>query len=201
MTLQQQLGNIDIYLLDQILKERYDNCKKIIDVGCGGGRNLVYFLQNGYEVYGLDPNEEALNYTKSLAKTLAPNLPQSNFQITTIEDNNFPKEAFDLVICSAVLHFAQSPEHFDKMLRATWQLLKPNGYFFARLATSISIENEIEYVGNQVYNLPDGSQRFLVDMETLLDYTEKLKAQLYEPIKTTNVQNLRAMTTWCMRKN
>lgn len=87
------------------------------------------------------------------------------------------------------------------MLRATWQLLKPNGYFFARLATSISIENEIEYVGNQVYNLPDGSQRFLVDMETLLQYTESLNAQLYEPIKTTNVQNLRAMTTWCMRKN
>jgi len=198
--LQQTFGNIDIYLFDQLLKGRFDGCKTVLDAGCGGGRNLVYFLQNGYEVYGVDQNTDAVEEVKELSAMLAPKNDLNNFSVAGVEDMSFTNNFFDLVICSAVLHFAQNEQHFDNMVRSLWQVLKPGGYLFIRLASDIGIERLVQSTGNGRYLLPDGSERFLVNEQTLLGYTAELKGTLYEPIKTTNVQNLRCMTTWCLQK-
>jgi len=196
--LQQLYGNIDIYLFDQLLKGRFDNCNKIIDVGCGSGRNLPYFLQNGYEVYGIDPNVDAIGYVIQLSAALAPANPTSNFVVAAAEELPYPEKYFDLAICSAILHFAKSHAHFDAMLRSVWRVLKPGGFLFARLASDIGIEELVKPLGDGVYLLPDGSTRYLVNQELLLRCTSELGAELFEPIKTTNVQNLRCMTTWCI---
>ncbi len=197
--LQQTYGNIDIYLFDQLLKGRYDNCTKVLDVGCGNGRNLFYFLRNGYEVFGIDPNPQAVVMVRELSAALAPDNPPENFTVSSAEDLPFNDAAFDLVICSAVLHFAKDAKHFDNMLRAMFRVLQPGGYFFARLASDIGIENLVKPLGNDRYLLPDGSERFLVNEQTLLKYSNEFGI-LYEPIKTTNVQNIRCMTTWCVQK-
>jgi len=197
--LQQTYGNIDIYLFDQLLKGRYDNAKKVLDVGCGGGRNLFYFLHNGYDVFGIDPNPKAVEMVKELSAALAPDNPLDNFVVCSAENLPYADATFDLIICSAVLHFAKDRQHFDTMLRAMFRVLKPGGNFFARLASDIGIEELVKPLGNDRYLLPDGSERFLVNEQTLLKYTGELGI-LYEPIKTTNVQNLRCMTTWCVQK-
>lgn len=199
--LKQLYGNIDIYLFDQLLKGRFDDCRRIIDIGAGGGRNLHYFLQNGYEVYGIDPSAAAVESIKQLAALLAPGHPSGNFIVAAAEQLPFETDFFDLAICSAVLHFADSHAHFDAMLRSVWRILKPGGYFFARIASDIGIEELVTPLGDGIYLLPDGTNRYLVNEETLLKYTSALGAELFEPIKTTNVQNLRCMTTWCLRKN
>jgi tellurite methyltransferase len=198
--LHQLLGNIDIYLLDQIMKGTYDDCHKVLDAGCGGGRNLVYFLRNGYDVYAIDPKPEAVEAVRELAKGLAPDLLPTNFVIATADELPFDDASFDLVISSAVLHFAQSEAHFERMLVSMWRVLKPGGYFFARLASDIGLETLVLPVGNGRYLLPDGSERFLVNERMLLHYTRLLNGRLYEPVKTTNVQNIRCMTTWCLQK-
>lgn len=198
--LQQLYGNIDIYLFDQLLKGRFDGCKKILDAGCGGGRNIVYFLQTDCDVYGIDPNPNAITGVQDLAKTLSPNTPADNFINCPAEDMPFEDAKFDMVICSAVLHFAEDSNHFDAMLRSVWRVLKPGGYLFTRLASDIGIESLVTPLGNSRYALPDGSERFLVNEQILMEYTDDLNAELFEPIKTTNVQNLRCMTTWCLRK-
>jgi SAM-dependent methyltransferase len=198
--LQQAFGNIDIYLFDQLLKGRYDQSKTVLDAGCGGGRNLVYFLQNGFEVYGVDQSVTAVDAVKQLSAMLSPTNPLSNFAVSGVEDLAYPDNSFDLVICSAVLHFANNEQHFDSMVHSLWRVLKPGGYFFARLASDIGIEDLVQPLGNSRYLLPDGSERFLVNEQTLLRYGYELKGTLYEPIKTTNVQNLRCMTTWCLQK-
>lgn len=200
MDLQQQFGNIDIYLFDQLLKGTYRQCNTILDVGCGGGRNIIYFLKDGRQVFGIDPNLQAIETVKELSARLNPANLITNFKVGVAEDIPFSDAAFDLVICSAVLHFAKDTAHFDAMLRDMWRVLKPGGYLFARLASDIGIETLVQSRGNRRFLLPDGSERFLVDQQTLLDYTDLLNGKLHEPIKTTNVQNLRCMTTWCLKK-
>jgi len=198
--IQETFGNIDIYLFDQLLKGTYDECNTVLDAGCGTGRNLLYFLKSGVQVYGVDLNPEAIAELKNLAGAFPHINPNENFSIAPVEQLPFEDENFDLVVSSAVLHFAENQEHFEAMLTSMWRVLKPGGYFFCRLASEIGIESVVRFIGNGRYILPDGSERFLVNQEMLVRLTKKLGGQLHEPIKTTNVQNMRAMTTWCVRK-
>lgn len=196
----QIFGNIDIYLFDQILKDRFPPDSKILDVGCGGGRNLIYFLQNGFDVYAIDQKPEAVLNARSMAHHFDANLLQDNFQISNAEKMPFESDYFDSIICSAVLHFAENEDHFYAMFDEMWRVLKKGGVFFARLASTIGIENKIQQIDDRRFLLPDGSERFLVDEEMLISMTEKVGGTFLEPIKTTNVQNLRCMTTWVLQK-
>ncbi len=198
---QDTFGNIDIYLFDQILKGTYDECDIILDAGCGTGRNLLYALKSGAKVFGVDQNPEAIAQLRSIASAFPQVDPEKNFKVASIEELPFEAETFDLVISSAVLHFAENLDHFESMLNSMWQVLKPGGYFFCRLASEIGIESLVRFIGNGRYILPDGSERFLVNQEMLIRLTKKIGGELHEPVKTTNVQNLRSMTTWCVRKN
>ncbi len=168
-------------------------------MGCGGGRNLFWFLRNEYEVFVVDPDPQAVEIVKELSVRLAPDNSLKNFEVCRAENLPYEDAAFDLVICSAVLHFAKDEPHFNAMLRSMFRVLKPGGYFFARLASDIGLEKQVKPVGGGRYILPDGSERFLVNEQMLLTYTSEV-GELYEPIKTTNVQNLRCMTTWCVQK-
>ena len=194
-------GEIDIYLFDQILKNRFAPQMKILDAGCGGGRNLIYFLREKFDVFGVDSNSDAIEYVRYLAKSLAPEISKENFQVSAIEKMPFADATFDWVLSNAVLHFADDERQFNEILREMWRVLKPSGILFVRLASTIGIENKVEKLAEQRYLLPDGSERFLVDEEMLLKATESLGGMLIEPIKTTNVQNLRCMTTWIVQKN
>ncbi len=199
--LREEFGDIDIYLFDQLLKGRIDNSKLILDAGCGTGRNLTYFLKNGFDIYAIEKNYDAIERVKNLAREMAPQLPRENFKLGSVENIPFADSKFDIVISNAVLHFAANKQHFDEMLFSMWRVLKDGGFLFVRLASIIGIENEVKPLDNGRYLIPDGSERYLVDQKILLDYTLQLGGKLIENIKTTNVQNLRCMTTWCLTKN
>ena len=195
------VGNIDIYLLDQILKGRYEQCQRILDAGCGAGRNLFYFLKQGKEVYGVDAKAEAITNLKTWCQAQFSNYPLERFQVQTIEEMQYEEAFFDVIISNAVLHFAQNKAQFEQQLQAMWRVLKPKGHLFVRLASSIGLEDNIIAVGAGRFLLPDESIRFLVTEADLLHYTQQLGGILTEYIKTTNVQGLRAMTTWCLQKH
>jgi 2-polyprenyl-3-methyl-5-hydroxy-6-metoxy-1,4-benzoquinol methylase len=198
--LQEQFGPIDIYLFDQLLRGRIVPGMRILDAGCGAGRNLVYLLQAGYEVFGADADAASIAEVRRLATRLAPALPADNFRVESLEALTFPSLFADTVICSAVLHFASDDAHFNAMLHGCWRVLKPNGLFFCRLASSIGLEGRGESVGGRRYRLPDGSERYLVDEPLLLALTRRLGGELVDPLKTTVVQDQRCMTTWVVRK-
>jgi SAM-dependent methyltransferase len=200
LDLQNWFGGIDIYLFDQLLKGRLMPGMRLLDAGCGAGRNLNYFLKSGFEVSGVDQSPEAIAQVRALAASVAPNLSPDNFRIEPVESMSFVDSQFDVVVSSAVLHFARDEEHWRTMVREMWRVLKPGGIFFARLASTIGIETEIEQVEGRRYRLPDGSTRFLVDEEMLLATTEALGGEWLEPFKTVVVQHMRSMSNWIVRK-
>lgn len=198
--LEAQFGGIDIYLFDQLLRRRIRPGMTVLDAGCGGGRNLVYFLREGYDVLALDPDAEAVRAVRDLAQRLAPRLPGTNFRVSSVERSSFAEGVADVVISSAVLHFAADQPTFRGMLDGTWRLLKPGGLLFCRLASTIGMEQRCRALGGRRFALPDGSERFLVDERLLVALTAELGGELLDPLKTTVVQDLRAMTTWVVRK-
>lgn len=200
MTLREQLGDIDIYLLDQVLRGRIAPGMTLFDAGCGGGRNLVYFLRNGYRVFAVDEDPRAVLQVRRLAAELQPDLPEANIRNASLTEIPFPDSAFDVVIASAVLHFARDEAQLQRMLDEMWRVLAVGGVFFARLASTIGIERLVRPLQGRRFHLPDGSERFLVDEAMLAEATERLGGRWLDPLKTTVVQNQRSMSTWVLRK-
>ena len=197
--LHDQFGNIDVYLFDQLLKGRIEPGHRILDAGCGSGRNLVYLLREGLDVRAVDQEPEAVARAQRLVALLRPGAPTDTVREASLEDLPFDNDAFDVVICNAVLHFARDHAHFDTMTAELLRVLAPQGLLFCRLASNIGIEDQVEARGNGRFGLPDGSERYLVDEARLLALTAGAGAALLDPIKTTNVQGLRCMTTWVLR--
>ena len=235
MDLQAEFGDIDIYVFDQLLRGRIASASaaagrygetspklaadpraseggpgvRVFDAGCGGGRNLVYLLRNGFDVCGNDIDPNAVAEVRAMAAAIAPDA-KPDFRVEPIEQTSFPDGHADVVLMSAVLHFARDAAHFEAMLRAAWRVLRPGGVFFARLASTIGIEQQVRSAsaakgrygetspklapvpgasegGPGRYRLPDGSDRYLVDAAGLLDWTRRLGGELVDPLKTTLV--------------
>ena len=199
--LQGWLGGIDVYLFDLVLKGRLTPDMRLLDAGCGSGRNLMWFLRTGFEVAAVDTDPRAVQAARRLAQQLAPSLPVEDFRVEPVEAMSFPDAGFDIVLANAVLHFARDREHFEAMLDGLWRVLAPGGLLFARLASRIGLDPAaLTARGGGRFLLPDGSVRYLVDDEVLLAASERLGGQLIEPIRTVVVQGARAMATWCLAK-
>ena len=192
-------GDIDIYLFDQLARGRFDERRRVLDVGCGGGRNLHYLLAQGYDCSGIDRDARAVEEIRRQAQARRPGDAVDRFVVGEADALPWNDRSFDVVICSALLHFADDAAHFGRMVTEMWRVLAPHGLFFARLASTIGLDGLEGAAGRRV-RLPDGSDRYVVDERMLLDWTARLGGTLADPIKTTNVQQMRCMTTWCVWK-
>ena len=198
LSIQEQFGQIDIYVFDQILRGNIEDGMCVVDAGCGYGRNLVHLLRQGCEVFAIDQDADGVEHVRKLAESLGAGLPAENFKVGSIERMPFADGIADVVLSSAVMHFARDEKQFRAMLKEMWRVLKPGGLFFCRLGSRIGME--FERVRGNIYRIGDGSEWFLVDEKMLLELTAELNAVLVDQLKTTVVQDYRCMTTWVLRK-
>lgn len=198
--LNQSLGNIDIYLLDQILKGRFDASMKVLDAGCGEGRNLIWFMQQGYEIHAIDQNESALQMLKYQMNSLGREDLVENVYKMDLAEMLFPDKAFKIVICSAVLHFATNEQHFDAMLRELTRVTAGGGYLFIRATTTRGLpQDSYQTIGNGRFHLADGSERFLMT-DAHISKLLALGWEAVEPIKSVLVEDYRSMLVAVLRK-
>lgn len=194
------LGNIDIYLLDQVLKGRFTKEMKVLDAGCGEGRNAVYFINQGYQIFGIDRDELSIQYCRFRAKSLQPEFDSLRFQVGKLEEIPFHAGAFDAVICSAVLHFAHDVDNFWQMITEVLRVLKSGGVFWFRMTTGFGgIAGQSQALEKGKFLLPDGSERFLL-LEEQMEKLEKLGLRFLESPKSVLVHGQRAMGVFVMEK-
>jgi SAM-dependent methyltransferase len=198
LSIEEQFGQIDIYVFDQILRGNIAAPMRVLDAGCGYGRNLVHLLREGCEVFALDANPAGVEHVRELAGLLAPGLPAENFRVGAVEAMPFADGFADVVLCNSVLHFARDEQHFLAMVEELWRCVKPGGMLFSRLGSRIGID--FPRVHGNVFRIGDGSEWFLVDELALMKMTAEMDALMVDPLKTTIVQDHRCMTTWVLRK-
>jgi tellurite methyltransferase len=199
-SLREQFGDIDVYLFDQLLRGRIVSGMKVLDAGCGTGRNLTFLMRAGFEVWGVDESEEAIAAVQRLAAEMMKDVSPRRFRVERVESMSQETDSMDMVISSAVLHFARDASHWLAMMHEMWRVLAPGGLFFARLATTVG-QPHLRPLGGGRYVMPDGTTRFLVDHERLLNVTQELGGSLLDPLKSTVVHEQRSMGTWVVRKH
>ena len=191
------LGQTDIYLIDQIMKDRYVADDIILDAGCGSGRNMYWFLKNGFTIIGIDINEVAIEELK----VNYPGLSENSYLVSPLENTPFARNHFNHIICSAVLHFAKSLAQFSSMFTELVRILKPGGTLFIRMTSDIGIEEKVTPITDGVYTIPDGSTRFLLTKQLLIAAMKQNKLSFMEPLKTVNVDDVRCMSILLLQKN
>jgi len=194
-TLKNEIEGVDIYLLDQILKNRYTINDVILDAGCGKGRNLKWFYTHNFEVYGVDTNSKVIDFVKEKFQAQKDHFMTQHLKNLSFEDN-----MFDHIICNAVLHFAQNKLHFFKMLSELVRVLKKDGTIFIRMANIHGIEELVTLIDKGVYKLPDKSNRFLLTNKLLTAIKRDFDLELVEPFKYVHVANKRSMATFVLKK-
>lgn len=193
-------GDIDIYLFDQLLKGRIQKGMTVLDAGCGNGRNSIYLMKAGVDVYGVDSSEKAIQQIRESAVQISPDIPWQHFMVADLASLPHASAMFDVVICSAVLHFSKEEAHFRSMVQELVRVLKPGGMLFCRLSTTIGLKDKLNKVAEHKYQMSHGPVWFLADEDMLISLEKELKAVRMEPLKTVLVEQERTMTTWVLRK-
>ena len=197
--LKEALGKTDMYLIDLLQKGYFDKQLKVLDAGCGTGRNIWMFAQLGHKIDVCDQNEESIVRINQeiISRNLATDLV--NARVAEIGDLPYSNNTFNFVICNAVLHFAKDQVHFKEMMKDLTRILKSRGVLFLRFVSSHTFGN-IGSKFNQVMALPDGSNRFVVDEFWLKnELIPNLNLSYAEEFKTINVDHKRTMTTLVLR--
>lgn len=183
----QALQNVDVYLLDQALKNRLNASTKILDAGCGSGRNFSWLANEGMDISGFDPNASAIAALRETWPRYAHAL-----HVSTIEEFE-TSDKFEFIICNAVLHFAESHEAFQTQFARLVQLLVPGGILFVRMTTSMGMGDSLNINEKGVCTLPDTSVRYVLTRTQIDHLLKEHKLRLLEPIKTVLVEQLRSM--------
>jgi tellurite methyltransferase len=194
-SIEEVIGSTDIYLVDQIMKGRYKSSDSVLDAGCGSGRNLHWFLRNEIVIYGIDREAYVIDDLQRRYPAVAERFCQSG-----VEKMPFENDRFGHIISSAVLHFARDTAHFRSMTAEMVRVVRPAGSLFIRMASDIGIEDKVRPVGDGVYEIPDGSTRFLLTRALLEDLMLKNGLYFLEPLKTVNVDDVRCMSTLVLRR-
>ena len=196
-----EIGNMDVYLLDQLMKGRITSGMKILDAGSGVGRNSEYFIKNNFDIFGIDLQEEAIQNAKEQIILWNADFDWERFFVANLIEIPFPDNNFDFIISSAVLHFSKDRVHFTKLFEELVRVLKPGGILFIRMTTKHTLAHLSEHLFDDVYNIPDGSTRYLLDVIYLRDLMIKIKLSFVDPFKTVNVEDVRTMAVVVLRKD
>ncbi|RMG88031.1 MAG: class I SAM-dependent methyltransferase [Bacteroidetes bacterium] len=191
----------DIYLLDQIMRGRLRANMRLLDAGCGQGRNSAIFIQKNIEIYGIDKSEQAIASLRRKCREWNPQYPPERFTVADLSALPFPDNHFDFVVCSAVLHFAENRNQFVQWFEEMVRTLRPGGIFWFRMTTKHTIEPYCRHIQDDVFALPDGTTRYLLDRAVLRDLMAENGLTFLDPFKTVNVNDIRTMATVVLRKN
>ncbi len=181
------------------MKGRYEPSMRVLDAGCGEGRNLSYFIQNNFDLWGVDTNPVALRILRLLGRSWSPDFDPEKFIESDITELPFPPTCFNAVLCVAVLHFARDETHFFRMTDELLRVLKPSGSLFIRTNAGENPEHP-EAVGSAPSD-SDTATRFLLTPDLINQLTERYSLTWIEPMRTELVAGEYAQSTLVLRKN
>lgn len=101
-----------------------NNYNKILDLGCGTGRNSLFFAQHGFEVFASDISKKSIEALKN--KMHRKNVSNINIYNFGFENILFEEKFFDVVVCTSVLHHARLKD-IEKGMKEIYRVLKPKG--------------------------------------------------------------------------
>lgn len=181
-----EFGDIDLFLLDLLLKGEVMEQADVLDAGCGAGRNTLFFLKHGFHISAIDSLRSEVNATNLMSRSLNKGDVAVHGDLAELPYND---HSFDLIVCSRVLHFAESHKKFSGMLSELFRVLRRNGILYLSMNSAIGLEKP---------DTSSPSNRFLMTGE-LLDMIATKWRNIQEP-RTVIFSSNHSETTLVLQK-
>ncbi len=107
--------------------------KRILDLGCGTGRNTIYLAQQGFSVYALDASKTGVAITKKKAQKLG--LTNIKYRVADMKKTHYPNNYFDAIMCIFVLSHGLLKDN-ENAVKEIYRILKPNGMFITEVMST-----------------------------------------------------------------
>lgn len=134
-------GDMDLFLMDAVLKGHISSGVKVLDIGFGSGRNTIHFLQNGYEVFGMESDQRKLDLFRFMVESLYKE-EVKRFVLGNVQSLPYPSNAFDVIICSRILHFMKNEFEFKKAWQSMTTCLRPGGVLYVAVNSTFGLKQE-----------------------------------------------------------
>jgi tellurite methyltransferase len=134
-----QFGDIDLFLLDLLLKGHIKDGADVLDAGCGAGRNAFFFLKNGHNVKAIDRQKSEVNAINLMSRSFGKGDVALLGELSHLP---YEDRSFDLIVCSRVLHFAESNEKYKEILSELYRVLRPSGILYISMNSRIGLSQK-----------------------------------------------------------
>lgn len=127
-------------IVEEILKKYiHADHARILDIGCGEGRDCRYLLKQGYDVQAVDISEEAVHYCRDRVSTEE----KECFHVLDVCTDSF-EGSFDYIYSVATLHMLVLPQDRKRYLSFIKEHLRPNGYALILIMGDGTTERETD---------------------------------------------------------
>ena len=171
---------------------------RLLEIGCGQGRNIIPFLNLEKDIYGIDMDEKNVALCKLIATSLGRD--PSFFSKANARMLPFENDFFDAIINCRVMHFAKNGHDFKQQWKEQFRVLKKGGFLYVCTDTSINNEEIVQSTDGERSWFNDQSKRILLT-EQLFDLVNlHNNFKLLEPLKTIRFGKEHAHAILCLQK-
>lgn len=128
--------------------------KKICDLGCGDGNNLVLLHQCGFDVYGMEITDEIVNRVKNNMRSRNINC---EIRVGSNDNISFDDNFFDYLLSWNSSYYMGNQRDFNLYVKEFSRILKKDGYFV------LSIPKKTCFIYHDSEKIKDGYQRIKND--------------------------------------
>lgn len=140
--------NADVIEVQKLLLQTFEKNSKLIEIGCGSGRDASFMTKNGFDVIGIDGSKNMIKE----AKKNHPELSERLFHKTLPNDLKFDKKFDGIYSIATLMHLSEND--LKNALSKIYNLLNQNGKFLMSISLFRDDINE--------YGFDDKGRYFLV---------------------------------------
>jgi len=166
----------------EVARSRLNAGSRLLDVGCGNGRDSAYFAQLGHEVHAVDTSRAAIDLCRKTYPHLSIEFRHGTADAVAASPR---RPAFDVVYCRFVLH-AMTEQEEAAFLRAARDLLVPGGRLFLECRSINDPLSRLGEVISPTERIHGHYRRFAV-MDDLLQSLEAVRLEVVSKVESNHL--------------
>jgi ubiquinone/menaquinone biosynthesis C-methylase UbiE len=196
-----ELGQLNLSLLEQIREGHIQPQMKILEICCGYGHNIRFFIKHGYKAYGIDSSDEAIQLIKEYLPGWNSSLRADNFQVGDPLSLPFEDNFFDYVYSLHLSEQTRNTDYLTALLKEALRVLKSSGVLFLQIETNIGLDGKVLHLIGNRYLMQDGHEKVLLSEKELNHILKALNCRILPPLTTLMYHSKKSYTYLSLSKN